>query len=63
MEFFLKKAIIHQTLTLPRLSKQIIVVVVDICLCIIATWVALYLRLDEVFSFGMGLTLPSLISI
>ena len=62
MEFFLK-AIIHQILTLPRLSKQIIVVVVDICLCIIATWVALYLRLDEFLSFGMGLTLPSLISI
>lgn len=62
MEFFLK-AIIHQTLTLPRLSKQIIVVVVDICLCIIATWIALYLRLDEFLSFGMGLTLPSLISV
>ncbi len=34
-------------LTLPRYVKQILAILCDISLCIIATWLAFYLRLDQ----------------
>jgi len=34
-------------LNLPRFAKQIIAIIVDLSLCVLCTWFAFYLRLDE----------------
>ena len=34
-------------LNLPQFTKQIIAIIVDISLCILSTWFAFYLRLDQ----------------
>jgi hypothetical protein len=34
-------------LPLPRYAKRIIAIIVDIGLCILFTWIAFYLRLEE----------------
>lgn len=38
-------------LSLPRYSKQIIALITDICLCIICTWLAFVIRLEELILF------------
>jgi FlaA1/EpsC-like NDP-sugar epimerase len=44
-------------LNLPRFAKQIIAIIVDIGLCILSTWFAFYLRLDQFISIqGSALT-------
>ena len=44
-------------LNLPRFTKQIIAVIVDLNLCILCTWFAFYLRLDEfILIRGVALT-------
>jgi FlaA1/EpsC-like NDP-sugar epimerase len=43
-------------LNLPRFAKQIIAVIVDLSLCVLCTWGAFYLRLDQFISIqGVGL--------
>ena len=37
-------------LRMPRLAKRLVAVTVDVCLCILATWAAFYLRLGELAS-------------
>jgi hypothetical protein len=37
-------------LNLPRFAKQIIVIIVDLSLCVLCTWFAFYLRLDQFIS-------------
>jgi FlaA1/EpsC-like NDP-sugar epimerase len=37
-------------LNLPRFAKQIIAIIVDLSLCVLCTWFAFYLRLDEFIS-------------
>jgi FlaA1/EpsC-like NDP-sugar epimerase len=44
-------------LNLPRFTKQIIAIIVDLSLCVLSTWLAFYLRLDEFISIqGVALT-------
>ena len=50
-------------LDLPRSSKLIISLSIDILLCILTIWISFYLRLGEFFPFGNPMILPSLISI
>ncbi|WP_297472286.1 nucleoside-diphosphate sugar epimerase/dehydratase [Ferrovum sp.] len=38
---------IHPVLSLPRLTKRLLVLVVDACLCVLTVWLAYYLRLGE----------------
>ena len=39
--------LIKKTLNLPRYAKQVLAILSDSALCIIATWIAFYLRLDK----------------
>jgi FlaA1/EpsC-like NDP-sugar epimerase len=44
-------------LNLPRFTKQIIAIIVDLSLCVLSTWLAFYLRLDQFISIqGLALT-------
>jgi FlaA1/EpsC-like NDP-sugar epimerase len=44
-------------LNLPRFSKQIIAIIIDLSLCVLSTWFAFYLRLDKFISIqGVALT-------
>jgi len=44
-------------LNLPRFTKQIIAIIVDLSLCVLSTWFAFYLRLDQLISIkGSALT-------
>ena len=44
-------------LSLPRSAKQIIAIIVDLSLCVLCTWFAFYLRLDQFISIqGVALT-------
>ena len=38
---------IHPVLSLPRLTKRLLVLTVDACLCVLTVWLAYYLRLGE----------------
>ena len=48
---------------LPRYSKRIIAVIVDIGLCIVCTWLAFYLRLEQIITINNVTTLAVAISI
>ena len=48
---------------LPRAAKRIIVGLGDVVLCVIASWVAFALRLGEIVSFSMPVTLVALASV
>ena len=50
-------------LDLPKSTKIIIYLLVDSFLCLITTWLSLYLRLGEVLTVESIVILPSLISI
>ncbi len=55
---------INQVLNLPRYAKNVIVIAVDLSLCIICTWLAFYLRLDEFVEFRslpLNVTLVSIL--
>jgi FlaA1/EpsC-like NDP-sugar epimerase len=44
-------------LSLPRIAKHIIAIIVDLSLCVLSTWFAFYLRLDQFISIqGAALT-------
>ena len=44
-------------LNLPRFAKQIIAIIVDLSMCVLSTWFAFYLRLDQFISIqGVALT-------
>ncbi len=45
-------------LRLPRGVKQAVVIGVDVCLCVIATWLAFYLRLGEFLIASQELMVP-----
>ena len=52
---------IHTTaqsiLNLPRFAKRTIAIIVDLSLCVLSTWFAFYLRLDQFISIqGVALT-------
>ena len=50
-------------INLPRYAKRIIAVIIDIGLCIICTWLAFYLRLEEFVKINNTTTLAVYISI
>ena len=57
-------------LALPRLVKRVLVLLLDLSLCFLTTWLAYYLRLGEFISlyniqsfFGRGMVLASFISV
>ncbi len=55
---------INQVLNLPRYAKNVIVIAIDLSLCIICTWLAFYLRLDEFVTFRslpLNITLVSIL--
>ena len=56
------KKFLNLILSLPRYTKKIIVILIDITLCIISFWLALYLRLDEFISIRGNLLIVALIS-
>ena len=47
-------------LNLTRFTKRTIVIIVDLCLCVLCTWFAFYLRLDQLISI-QGVALPAVI--
>ena len=49
-------------LDLPRTIKQLIAVVLDIHMCVLATWIAFYLRLDEFVNIEGPFLTPALVS-
>ena len=48
---------------LSRTAKRIIAMSVDICLCVLATWLAFALRLDEFVKINNDLARPAFLSI
>jgi len=50
-------------LRLPRTSKQFAALSVDVCLCVLATWSAFYLRLDEFVKINSEFARPAVLSI
>ena len=49
--------------SLPRAIKRAVAITVDVCLCILATWLAFYLRLDTFVALTEELTRPVILSI
>ena len=54
---------IRPILSLPRYVKQILAILCDISLCIIATWLAFYLRLDQFIIIQGNISWAAIISI
>ncbi len=52
-----------QTLNLPRYAKQVLAILSDSALCVIATWIAYYLRLDKAILLQGSSLLAAIISI
>lgn len=48
---------------LPRLIKQLVVVLIDISICLITVWLSFYLRLDEFIIFTNKTIIPFYISL
>lgn len=55
--------IAESMLSIPRLGKRLIVLLVDIIICILTLWLAYYLRLGEPVSLSGNLLISSLVSI
>lgn len=54
-------SLVKSVLGLPRLTKRLVVMVLDVCLCVLTVWLAYYLRLDEWISLvGEAFWRPSL---
>jgi len=50
-------------LRLPRPVKRFLVIVVDVCFCILATWIAFYLRLEEFVRLNNELARPVFLTV
>ena len=57
------KEISKNIINLPRYTKRIIAILIDIGLCIFCTWFAFYLRLEEFILINDITTLAVLISV
>ncbi len=55
--------LVKQTLNLPRYAKQVLAIFSDSALCVIATWIAFYLRLDKAVLLQGNSFLAAIISI
>jgi len=51
---------VKNILNLPRFAKKIVAIIVDLSLCILCTWLAFYLRLDQ-FVLIQGVVLTAVI--
>ena len=54
---------IKTVLDFPRWGKRLIALILDGCLCVLATWLAFYLRIDQFVDIEGGLLKPSILSI
>ena len=50
-------------INLPRYAKRTIIIVVDLSLCVLCTWLAFYLRLEQFIKINDVAILTALISI
>ena len=50
-------------LNLPRFTKQIIAIIVDLSLCILSTWFAFYLRLDQFILIQGAALMATMVSV
>jgi FlaA1/EpsC-like NDP-sugar epimerase len=50
-------------LNLPRFAKQIVAIIFDISLCVLSTWIAFYLRLDQFISIQGEALMAVIISV
>jgi len=50
-------------LNLPRFAKQIVAIIVDLSLCVLCTWFAFYLRLDQFISIQGTALIAAIVSI
>ena len=57
------KDTLSNILSLPRYAKQITVVIFDIGLCVLCTWLAFYLRLEKFITINDVTIVPILLSI
>ena len=57
------KEISENIINLPRYSKRIIAIIIDIGLCIFCTWLAFYLRLEQLIKINDVTTLAVVISV
>ena len=55
--------VIKDIINLPRYSKRIIAIILDIGICILCTWIAFYLRLEQIIKISDTSILSVLISI
>ena len=62
MSIYIKETLTN-ILSLPRYAKQITVVIFDIGLCILCTWLAFYLRLEKFITINDLTFVPILLSI
>ncbi len=53
----------NNILSLHRYSKRVIAIIIDICLCILCTWIAFILRLEELILFKNFNFTPALIAV
>lgn len=61
MIYMLKKSAVC-ILNIPRFYKQLLVIAIDICLCLLSVWVSFYLRLGEFFWHSSGERISLLIT-
>jgi FlaA1/EpsC-like NDP-sugar epimerase len=57
------KKVIKDIINLPRYSKRIIAIILDIGICVLCTWIAFYLRLEQIIKISDTSILSVLISI
>lgn len=57
------RSVASPVLSLSRNTKRLVVLSVDICLCVLATWLALYLRLDEFVAIDGDFARPVFLSV
>ena len=57
------KEISDNILSLHRYSKRVIAIITDLALCILCTWLAFFLRLEELILFKDFNLYPALISV
>jgi FlaA1/EpsC-like NDP-sugar epimerase len=53
---------VKSILNLPRFVKQIVAIIVDLSLCVLCTWFAFYLRLDEFISIQRAALVAAMLS-
>ena len=63
MNDFINIFLRRRILDLPRVIKRALAVILDVCLCICATWIALSLRLEELVLFNWKLMVPALVAV